>query len=105
MNKSDLLKKQIKNVKKWPKKAGKAELLRHLNGERLTRDEAIHAKCFDCVGGEDTEPCLSVICPLQGFCQWNKPKKATVSKANINSPDAPQSISQDTPDQIMTEED
>ena len=96
---------QIKDVKKWPKKAGKALYLRHLNGEKLTRDQAIQAYCYQCTCGEDTEPCTVFLCPLSQHCQWNKPKKATVSKANINSPDAPQSTSQDTPDQIMTEED
>ena len=63
---------QIESVKKWPKQIGKADYLRHLRGERLTRDEAIKAKCYDCVCGEDTEPCLVGFCPLQPYCQWNK---------------------------------
>lgn len=68
---------QIKNVEKWPKKIGKADNLRHLRGERLTRDEAIKAKCYDCVCGEDTEPCVVYTCSLQPYCQWNKNQSDT----------------------------
>ena len=95
----------ISNVRKWKKKAGKAHYLRFLQGGKLTRDEAIQAKCYDCVCGEDTEPCSVPTCALNAFCPWNKPKKAKTSTSNINSPDAPQSGSQDTPDQVMIEED
>ena len=42
----------IINVHKMPRKAGKALLLLHLKGQRLTRDDVIKAKCFECVGGE-----------------------------------------------------
>jgi len=62
----------IRNVEGWTRRAGKAELLRHLHGERLTRDAAIRAKCYECVGGEDTNPCLIVQCALTQYCQWNK---------------------------------
>jgi len=68
---TDRLTQQIKNVENWPKQIGKADYLRYLRGERLTRDEAIKSKCFDCVGGEDTEPCTSLFCPLRPYCQWS----------------------------------
>ncbi len=95
----------LQNVKNWPRSAGKAHYLRFLQEEKLTRDEAIQAKCYECVGGEDTEPCLVSTCPLTPFCQWNKPKKANTSTADINSPDALQSVPQDTPSQVMIGED
>ena len=95
----------ISNVKKWRRKTGKAQYLRYLQGEELTRDEAIQAKCYDCVSGEDAEPCLVPTCPLTQYCQWNKPKKAKTSTTDINSPDALQSVPQDTPSQVMIEED
>lgn len=55
-----------------PRKAGKSEYLRHLNGERLTRDEAIRAKCYECIGGEVTKPCKASTCPLIQYCTWNR---------------------------------
>jgi hypothetical protein len=61
----------IKNVKKWAKKTGKADYLRYLEGERLTRDEAIKARCYECIQGEDTRPCHVITCPLTLYSQWN----------------------------------
>lgn len=68
-------------VKRWPRKSGKAEYLRFLGGGRLTRDEAIRAKCYECVGGEVTGPCTAVSCPQIQYCQWN------TSTGNIDSGD------------------
>ncbi|RII28909.1 MAG: hypothetical protein CXR31_03280 [Geobacter sp.] len=62
----------IKSVERWPKKVGKAEYLRHLKGARLTRGAAIKAKCYECVGGEDTRPCNIAICALKPYCPWNR---------------------------------
>lgn len=72
MKTSDRIQKQIQNVEKWPRQIGKALYLKHLQGEKLTRDEAIKAKCYECVCGEDTDECLAVFYPLQQFCQWNE---------------------------------
>lgn len=62
----------IKDVQAWPRRAGKAELLRHLRGERLTRAEAISAKCYECIQGEDPRPCTVTGCPLTQYCQFNR---------------------------------
>lgn len=61
----------IESVKRWPRQAGKADYLRFLQGEKLTRAEAIKSKCYECNCGQDTEPCLVETCPLQPYCQWN----------------------------------
>jgi len=66
----DRLKRHIKNVEKWKRKAGKAEYERFLKGEKLTRAEAIRAHCYQCTQGEDTEPCCVLCCPLRPFSQW-----------------------------------
>jgi len=60
------------NVEKWPRHSGKAELLRSLNGEKLTRAEAIKAMCYYCCGGEPIATCSVAVCPLAPFSQWNK---------------------------------
>jgi len=57
----------IEHVKKWPRRSGKAEYLRYLNGATLSRNEAIRAKCYACHTGEDREPCTISECPLQRF--------------------------------------
>ena len=93
----------ISNVKKWQRKAGKNHYLRFLNGEKLTRDEAIQAKCYECVCGEDTEPCLVPTCPLTHFCQWNKPKKAKTSREDINSSDTVQDVLQNISDPVIAQ--
>jgi hypothetical protein len=64
----------INNVKKWPRHAGKNDLLKFLEGKRLTRQQAIEAKCYECVCGEGTEPCSLPKCPLTLYCQWNRVK-------------------------------
>lgn len=64
-----------RRVQAWPRRAGKSDLLKHLNGEQLTRAQAIRAKCYECVGGEDIQPCDVTACPLTSFCQWNRAKK------------------------------
>ena len=65
---------KYEHVAKWPKKSGKADYLRFLNDEKLTRSEALKAKCYECVAGEDTQPCLVQYCPLIDYCQWGKGK-------------------------------
>ena len=72
MNPSDRIQQQIEDVLKWPRQTGKALYLKHLQGERLTRDECIKSHCYQCVCGEDTEPCLADLCPLIQYCQWNE---------------------------------
>lgn len=62
----------LKNAKTMPKKSGRAEYIKHLQGERLTRDQAIRAQCYACVSGEDTKPCVEALCSLTHYCQWNK---------------------------------
>lgn len=63
---------KIKNVKNnWKKTKGKAAFIKFLSGEKLGRTEAIQAKCYECVQGEETGPCLADSCPLTQYCQWN----------------------------------
>lgn len=61
----------IERAKTMPKRSGRAEYIKFLEGHRLTRAQAIKAKCYECVGGEDTKPCTIPSCALAEFCQWN----------------------------------
>lgn len=66
---------KIKEIKKYGLKAqGKKELCRHLNGERLTRSEAILAKCYECNGcySDGKADCEIPACPLYSFMPYQK---------------------------------
>ena len=67
---------QLQSVKGWPRRAGKNDYMKSLNGETLTRAVAIRAKCYECVAGEDPQPCVVETCPLSPFCQWNKQRSS-----------------------------
>ena len=56
---------------------GKAELLKHLSGERVTYKEAIAAKCYECEGyfADGKEDCGIDTCPLYGFMPYNPNRK------------------------------
>ena len=58
---------------------GKSELINHLNGKRLTRNQAIRAMCYDCTGfyADGRLECELSDCPLYGFMPY-RGKKAVV---------------------------
>jgi hypothetical protein len=61
---------RIEHVTTWPKKPGKADYLRYLQGEQLTRAQTIKAMCYSCTAGE-AGPCTASGCPILPFSQWN----------------------------------
>ena len=48
---------------------GKANLLKHLDGGKLTRKEAMQAKCYDCMGYfiDGRADCCIKNCPMYGY--------------------------------------
>jgi len=48
---------------------GKKEFIKHLNGEKTARFEAIKAKCYDCMGfyADGVQDCGVKDCPLYPF--------------------------------------
>lgn len=56
-------------VETCPKSRGRTELLKYLNGVRLTQRQAIIAKCFECMGGyvDGKVDCKIADCPLYPF--------------------------------------
>lgn len=59
----------MKNAQRWKKRSGKAEYIKFLKGERLTRNQSIRAKAFECIG--DSEVCSVITCALLPFCQFS----------------------------------
>ncbi len=65
----------IKVSEGWKLRRGKNEYLRHLNDERITRGEAITAKCYECNAGYDDEKagdCNSPLCPLYQYMPYRE---------------------------------
>ena len=60
---------KIEDVKNAKGFRGKAALLKHLNGQKITQQQAITAKCFDCQGfyEDGFVVCDDVSCPLQPY--------------------------------------
>ncbi|HOI74785.1 MAG TPA: hypothetical protein PLO63_11650 [Syntrophales bacterium] len=56
---------------------GRKELIKHLDGNRLTAREAILAKCYDCCGHfvDGKEDCRVTRCPLHPFMPYLESKE------------------------------
>lgn len=59
------------------KAKGKNELAKYLRGERLTRKQALLARCYDCMGGytDGKYSCKIVNCPLYPFMPYREVEK------------------------------
>lgn len=73
----------ISDIKRNGKTArGKKELLRHLEGGRLTLRQAVLAKCFDCTGyfADGKADCKCPSCALYPFMAFNADKSKRTSR-------------------------
>lgn len=59
----------IESVSAWPRKKGKALLLKYLNGETLSITDSIICKCLDCSGGEPRK-CTAIGCPILPYSPY-----------------------------------
>jgi len=67
-------KEKIKNIQSNGKTArGKSELIKHLEGKRLTLKQAINAHCYDCMGyfADGKVDCEMPACPLHPVMSYN----------------------------------
>lgn len=71
----------IRDVETWPLRKGKRDLLKHLKGEKISRAEAVRAKCYECLGGEGG-PCSVTTCALNGWSQYSKSKDQTEQESD-----------------------
>ena len=55
---------------------GRSELIKHENGERLPRGQAIKAKCYDCCAGytDGRRDCMMPDCPLHPYMPYRNQK-------------------------------
>ena len=67
------------SIESMPLAKGKQELLNHLNNEKLTLKQAVHAKCYDCCGyyQDGKVACTCKKCALYPFHPYNPVKRVT----------------------------
>ena len=60
----------LESAKSGNRKAGQAFLIKHLEGKRLTKQQAIRAKCYDCDGMGESGECDLRECPLYPYSSF-----------------------------------
>jgi len=60
----------LESARKGKKKTGQKDLINHLLGKRLTRTQAIKAKCYDCNGMGEINTCESDDCSLYPYSPY-----------------------------------
>jgi hypothetical protein len=65
----DHIAKLIETIKSSPRVIGRKEYLKYLQSKKITRDEAIAAQCYVCMGyyRDGREDCKIETCPLYPF--------------------------------------
>ena len=78
--------KLISDIEKHGKTArGRQELLKHLDGGRLTLKQAVNAHCYSCLGyyADGKQDCRMSKCPLHPFMAYNENRvKKTTSRTS-----------------------
>lgn len=81
---------RIKDIRRYGKTArGQKELVKHLEGGRITLKQAVLAKCYDCAGffADGKNDCSMPHCSLHSFMAYNrnreKGSKRTMSTAHM----------------------
>jgi len=67
--------KTISDIKRHGKTArGKKELIKHLEGGRITLKQAVNAYCYGCLGyyADGKQDCKMPKCPLHSFQPYNE---------------------------------
>mgnify|MGYP001608612145 CR=1 FL=1 len=57
------------------RRAGQADLIKHLKGKRLIRSQAIKAKCYDCNGMGESDICDGDACSLFPYSPYRRSRK------------------------------
>ncbi|MEI7636350.1 MAG: hypothetical protein WCJ37_03540 [Syntrophus sp. (in: bacteria)] len=65
---------------------GKAEFLKHLDGERLTPGETFLAQCYDCTGyyADGKEDCKMLTCAIYPFMAYREDKPERRRKRELS---------------------
>jgi hypothetical protein len=77
-------KKIASDIKQYGKTArGQKELIKHLEGHRLTLRQAVNAKCYDCTGfyADGKDDCCMPGCSLYPFMAYNQNREKGSKRA------------------------
>ena len=66
--------KMLKSAMSGKSRSGKSDLVKYLNGGRITRNQAIKAKCYDCQGMGDSGTCEMAHCSLYPYSPYRDKK-------------------------------
>lgn len=69
---------KIESIKKHGLQAkGRTELIAHLQGQKLSRKQAMDAKCYDCMGfyADGRQDCKVKDCPMYGYRTYQRDEK------------------------------
>ena len=70
----------LESAKSGPLRKGKRWMIKHLEGGKITRSQAVKAKCFDCLGMGDQGKCDQESCPLYFFSPF---KMKVLAKSKV----------------------
>lgn len=70
----------LKSAQRGKSRAGKKDLIKHLKGQKLTRSQAIKAKCYDCLGMGESCSCDMENCVLWPFSQFGGGKHRVMAR-------------------------
>lgn len=75
----------LENVRNGIQKRGRKELIAHLEGKHITKQQAILAKCYDCTGfyADRDRDCHCSTCPLYPYMPYNPNKYKVASAGKI----------------------
>lgn len=71
----------LESAKNGTRRTGQKDLVRHLEGKKITRQEAIQAKCYDCNGMGEADTCDSESCALYPYSQFRAKSKEVTGNA------------------------
>jgi len=77
---------KIKNIRHHGKTArGQKELIKHLEGNRLTLRQAVYARCYDCMGfyTDGKVDCRMPHCPLHPYMPYNEGRQKQIRKRTM----------------------
>jgi len=60
----------LKSALNGTRRIGRAELVRHLQNKKLTRNQSIKAKCYDCNGMGESKECDIKECSLYPYSPY-----------------------------------
>ena len=67
----------LKSALQGTSRAGKREFIKYLRGDRITRQQAIRSKCYDCSGMGEQKECDMEDCSLYPYSPYRvKPSKS-----------------------------